>query len=109
LNLACRIPGKSEFKEMLLYFRVRLDELGVQLKLGRRIIPSDLRNAGFHTVVITIGVIPRILAIEGIDHAKVARYDDVLSGRRHIGHTVAIIGAGGIAFDTAEFLLTDTE
>ncbi len=109
LNLACRIPGKSEFKEMLRYFRVRLDELGVQLKLGRRIIPSDLRNAGFHTVVITTGVIPRIPAIEGIDHAKVARYDDVLSGRRHIGHTVAIIGAGGIAFDTAEFLLTDTE
>lgn len=109
LNLACRIPGKSEFKEMLRYFRVRLDELGVHIKMGKRVIPSDLRNAGFDTVVITTGVIPRIPAIDGIDHAKVARYDDVLSGRQHIGHAVAIIGAGGIAFDTAEFLLADPE
>ncbi|PBD22226.1 NADPH-dependent 2,4-dienoyl-CoA reductase, partial [Pseudomonas aeruginosa] len=32
-NLAKRIPGKEEFRETLRYFRVRLERLGVDLRL----------------------------------------------------------------------------
>jgi 2,4-dienoyl-CoA reductase (NADPH2) len=107
LNLARRIPGKSEFNETLRYFHVRLAELGVRIELGRRVTADDLRKAGFDAVVVATGVTARRPAIDGIDHAKVALYHEVLSGHRKIGERVAIIGAGGIAFDTAEYLLAD--
>jgi 2,4-dienoyl-CoA reductase (NADPH2) len=107
LNLARRIPGKSEFNETLRYFHVRLVELGVRIELGTRVAADDLRRSGFDAVVVATGVAARRPAIDGIDHAKVAFYDEVLSGHRKVGERVAIIGAGGIAFDTAEYLLAD--
>lgn len=109
LNLARRIPGKSEFNETLRYFQLRLAELGVPVALGRKVTAAELRAGGYDAVVVATGVAPRLPAIDGIDHPKVALYDDVLSGRRSIGQRVAIIGGGGIAFDTAEFLLGDHE
>ena len=52
---------------------------------------------------------PRQLEIPGIDHAKVLSYLDVLKERKPVGQRVAIIGAGGIGFDTAEFLSHEGE
>jgi 2,4-dienoyl-CoA reductase (NADPH2) len=101
-NLAKRIPGKEEFGETLRYFRARLSRLGVELALGRRAEALDL--AGFDDVVLATGIVPRVPALAGIDHAKVASYADVVSGRRVAGARVAIVGAGGIGFDVAELL-----
>ncbi|HET9339660.1 MAG TPA: NADPH-dependent 2,4-dienoyl-CoA reductase [Casimicrobiaceae bacterium] len=101
-NLAKRIPGKEEFGETLRYFRARLSRLGVELALGRRAEALDL--AGFDDVVLATGIVPRVPALPGIDHAKVASYADVVSGRRVAGARVAIVGAGGIGFDVAELL-----
>jgi 2,4-dienoyl-CoA reductase (NADPH2) len=109
LHLARRIPGKSEFNETLRYFEARLAELGVRIELGRRVTAADLREAGFGAVVVATGVAARKPAIDGIDHAKVAYYEEVLSGQRKVGERVAIIGAGGIAFDTAEYLLAEQD
>ena len=109
LNLARRIPGKSEFNETLRYFQARLAELGVAVALGRRVTAAELRAGGYDAVVVATGVTPRLPDIDGIDHPKVALYDEVLSGRRRVGARVALIGAGGIAFDTAEFLLGDAD
>jgi 2,4-dienoyl-CoA reductase (NADPH2) len=109
LNLARVVPGKSEFDEMLRYFRARLSDLDVRVEPGRRITADELRKMNFDEVVIATGVLPRVPALEGIDHPKVASYQDVLSGRKTMGRRVAIIGAGGIGFDTAEFLLAGRE
>ncbi|ANN78525.1 FAD-dependent oxidoreductase [Bordetella flabilis] len=109
LDLARRIPGKSEFNETLRYFHVRLAELGVRIELGRRATAAELQQGGFGAVVVATGVAARRPAIDGIDHGKVAYYDEVLSGRRKVGQRVAIIGAGGIAFDTAEYLLAEDD
>ncbi|EFV86229.1 2,4-dienoyl-CoA reductase [Achromobacter xylosoxidans C54] len=108
LNLARRIPGKSEFNETLRYFQVRLAELGVAVTLGCRVTAAELQAGGYDAVVVATGVIPRMPSIDGINHPKVALYDEVLSGRRRVGSRVALIGGGGIAFDTAEFLLGDS-
>ncbi|AWP86882.1 NADPH-dependent 2,4-dienoyl-CoA reductase [Bordetella bronchiseptica] len=107
LNLARRIPGKREFDETLRYFHGRLAELDIAVRLGTRVTADQLRQAQYEAVVVATGVTPRLPAIDGLDHPKVAFYDEVLSGRREIGQRVAIIGTGGIAFDTAEFLLGD--
>ncbi|HKP66063.1 MAG TPA: NADPH-dependent 2,4-dienoyl-CoA reductase, partial [Casimicrobiaceae bacterium] len=101
-NLARRIPGKEEFAETLRYFDRRLTALGVERRLSHVATAADLRDAD--TVVIATGVVPRQPAVEGIAHPRVASYIDVIEGRREVGSNVAIIGAGGIGFDVAEFL-----
>jgi len=101
-NLARRIPGKEEFGETLRYFRTRLKELQVEVQLNRRVGSADL--SGFDHVVVATGIKPRAPAIPGIDHAKVVRYIDLIEGRKSAGRKVAIVGAGGIGFDVAEYL-----
>jgi 2,4-dienoyl-CoA reductase (NADPH2) len=98
------VPGKEEFHETLRYFAARLDVLGVDVRLGVAATADTLVAGGFDHVVMATGVRPREPQIAGIDHPKVIRYPDLLSGRRVAGGRVAIIGAGGIGFDVATFL-----
>jgi 2,4-dienoyl-CoA reductase (NADPH2) len=109
LNLARVVPGKYEFDELLRYFRVRLQRLGVRLRLGVSADADELAAEAFDEVVLATGVTPRRPQLPGIGHAKVVSYADVLSGRTPAGERVAIVGAGGIGFDVAEFLLGDAE
>ena len=104
-NIAKQVPGKEEFVETLRYFGKQLQLTGVQVHLNRRVAAADLTAAGFRQVVLATGVRPRTPAIEGITHPKVLGYLDVLRDKRAVGQTVALIGAGGIGFDVAEYLL----
>jgi 2,4-dienoyl-CoA reductase (NADPH2) len=101
-NLAAQIPGKEEFTETLRYFRNALVDSGVSVRLGVRAGVDDI--AGFDEVVLATGVTPRIPEVPGIDHPKVVSYLDVLRDHVPVGGTVAIMGAGGIGFDVAEYL-----
>jgi 2,4-dienoyl-CoA reductase (NADPH2) len=103
LNLAKEVPGK-EFAETLRYFRTRLAQSGVRLKTGHRASADELARGSYDAVVLASGVRPRLPDIPGIAHPKVLRYDEVLSRAKTPGRRVAIIGAGGIGFDVAEFL-----
>jgi 2,4-dienoyl-CoA reductase (NADPH2) len=103
-NLAKRIPGKEEFNETLRYFAQRLQVLGVELRLNTRVTSAQLNAEKFDAVALATGIIPREPRIEGIDHAMVHSYADVISGKVQVGKRVALIGAGGIGFDVAEFL-----
>jgi 2,4-dienoyl-CoA reductase (NADPH2) len=102
-NLAKRIPGKEEFQETLRYFATRLRDTGVDVRLGQTVAAPDL--ADFDEVVVATGINARKANFPGADHAKALRYLDVLSGKVTPGKRVAIIGAGGIGFDVAEFLV----
>ncbi len=102
-NLAKKIPGKEEFFETLRYYRKQIEIHGVKLMLGIRASRADLK--GFDKIVIATGIKPRIPQILGIDHKKVVSYVDLISGRVKAEKKVAIIGAGGIGFDTAKFIL----
>jgi len=102
-----RIPGKEEFGETLRYFRRRLEVLEVRVELGRRVTREHLEQQDFDDVIVATGVLPRTPRIEGIGHAKVLSYLDVLRHDVPVGPRVAIIGAGGIGFDIGEFLLHD--
>ena len=102
-NYAKRIPGKEEFHETLRYFRHRLADAGVTLKLHTEADANALR--GYDDIVIATGITPRKVTFPGSDDPRVLSYLDVLAHDRPIGHRVAIIGAGGIGFDVAEFLV----
>jgi len=107
LNMAKVIPGKEEFHEMLKYFTRQIELLGVRVYLNNRVIAETLTAKNYDEVIIATGVTPRDPKIEGQDHPKVLSYIDVLRGRVPVGKRVAIVGAGGIGFDVAEFLLQD--
>jgi 2,4-dienoyl-CoA reductase (NADPH2) len=106
-NMAKRIPGKEEFHETLRYYRRELELAGVELRLGQIAAVADLVDGAFEEIVLATGVLPRVPAIPGLDHPKVLSYIDVLLQGRPVGQKVAIVGAGGIGFDVAEFLSHD--
>ncbi|MBH8333352.1 FAD-dependent oxidoreductase, partial [Pseudomonas aeruginosa] len=101
-NIAKQIPGKEEFHETLRYYRTMRDLHGVDLRLNTRVTTDDL--LAFDETILATGIAPRLPAIDGIDHPKVLSYLDVLRDKAPVGAKVAIIGCGGIGFDTAMFL-----
>lgn len=104
-NFAKQIPGKEEFHETLRYFAKRLEKCGVELYLGQRQSAESLLGGGFDEVILATGIRPRTPNIPGIEHAKVMSYLDVLRDHKPVGEKVAVIGAGGIGFDVAEYLV----
>ena len=110
LRLAARIPGKEDYAQALTSWRMRLFAAGVGVRLGTR--PSAQELQDFHDVVVATGVRPRVVDLPGFttDPAadgpgpRVISYADLLEGRAEPGETVAIIGAGGIGVDVAEYL-----
>lgn len=104
-NIAKQIPGKEEFFETLRYFGKQIELTGVKLQLNHRVSAAELIAGGYSDIVLATGVTPRTPPIDGINHAKVLGYLDVLRDKKPVGQHVALIGAGGIGFDTAEFLL----
>ncbi len=107
LNLAVRIPGKEEFHETLRYFKRQLELARVTVHLCAAISAPELLETGYDDIVVATGVAPRRVAIPGIDHPMVCAYPDALTGQNPAGGRVAVIGAGGIGFDVAEFLTHD--
>jgi 2,4-dienoyl-CoA reductase (NADPH2) len=105
LNMAATIPGKEEFHEMLKYFSTRIRKSGVNLQLSTRASEALLKGKGYEEIFLASGVLPRTPKIEGQDHPKVLSYVDVLAHKKPVGERVAIVGAGGIGFDVAEFLV----
>lgn len=103
-NMAKRIPGKEEFYETLRYFSRMIEKHGVNLHLNTTVSAADLLGQDYDGIVLATGVKPRTPNITGIDHEKVVSYIDVLANNSEVGKRVAIIGAGGIGFDVAEYL-----
>jgi 2,4-dienoyl-CoA reductase (NADPH2) len=101
-NIAKEIPGKEEFTETLRYYKRQMDIHKVQVHLNTLFNESLAEN--FAEIVIATGVLGRKAGIEGEEHAKVLTYTDVVLNKKTVGKKVAIIGAGGIGFDVAEFL-----
>ncbi|MEO8777832.1 MAG: NADPH-dependent 2,4-dienoyl-CoA reductase [Rhodanobacter sp.] len=104
-NYAKQIPGKEEFHETLRYFRHQLADLDVDIQLGQLADAASVRAGGFDEVVIATGVTPRPVSFPGSDDPRVLGYLDVLARHQPVGAKVAIIGAGGIGFDVAEYLV----
>ena len=106
-NVAMQVPGKEEFAQTLRYFARRLDITGVTVKLNHRVNREQLLAQGFDDIVLATGIVPRTPRIPGVERANVVSYLDVLQRKVVLGKRVAIVGAGGIGFDVAEFLLHD--
>jgi len=105
LNLAKQVPGKEEFRGLVDWYRTMIADAGITLTLGTKASADDLQR--FDEVVIATGVMPRDPGIPGQDGEQVLTYVDVLRGKAKVGKRVAVVGAGGIGFDVAEFLVQE--
>jgi 2,4-dienoyl-CoA reductase (NADPH2) len=105
LNMAKQVPGKEEFWGLVDYYRTMVGKVGITLQLGTTATEDMLRDQD--EIIIATGVAPRDPEIPGQDGPNVLSYIDVLRGKAEVGSKVAVIGAGGIGFDVAEYLVTD--
>jgi 2,4-dienoyl-CoA reductase (NADPH2) len=103
-NYAKQIPGKEEFHETLRYYGRMLELHAIKLHLNAEQTVESLSSGGFDEIILASGIVPRDIGLPGQDHPKVLSYLDVLRDHKAVGKHVAIIGAGGIGFDVAEYL-----
>ncbi|GAA6181647.1 NADPH-dependent 2,4-dienoyl-CoA reductase [Shimia sp. NS0008-38b] len=103
LNVAKQIPGKEEFWGLVDWYKVMIDDLGINVKLSTEATVDIL--SGYDDVIIATGIMPRDPGIPGQDRPEVLSYLDVLRDKKPVGQKVAVIGAGGIGFDVSEFLV----
>lgn len=103
-NMAKQIPGKEEFHETIRYFNKQIELSGTHLHLNTTVDIEFLASKGFDEIILATGVNARIPNIKGIKHSKALSYIDVLQHKKPVGQSVAIVGAGGIGFDVAEYL-----
>ncbi|HFA51972.1 MAG TPA: NADPH-dependent 2,4-dienoyl-CoA reductase [Bacteroidetes bacterium] len=106
-NMAKAVPGKEDYAETIRYYNRQIELTGVHLHLNTRATVELLMKEGFEEIILASGVTPRKLTFEGAGHPKVLDYAEVLYQKKEVGHRVAIIGAGGIGFDMAEYLAHD--
>lgn len=103
-NIAKQVPGKEEFQETLDYYQAQLERLNIDVHLNTKVSADTLLQQKYHEIILATGIVPRALDIPGSDHSKVLSYLDVILHKKPVGKKVAIIGAGGIGFDVAEYL-----
>ncbi|MDJ0313680.1 NADPH-dependent 2,4-dienoyl-CoA reductase [Arthrobacter sp. H35-D1] len=103
-NLAKQIPGKEEFHETIRYFNRQIQLRGIELRLNTLATAESLAAGNFDEVIMATGVLPRTPELDGVDHPSVLNYLDVLRDKKPVGTNVAILGAGGIGFDVAEYI-----
>jgi len=104
-NLARSIPGKEEFHETMRYFNNQLKVLGVKVITGTELTKELIDKLDYDAIVFSTGVRPFIPKLKGADLPHVFTYEEVITRKKIPKQRVAIIGAGGIGFDTSEFLL----
>ncbi|MEM9433564.1 MAG: NADPH-dependent 2,4-dienoyl-CoA reductase [Pseudomonadota bacterium] len=105
LNMAKMVPGKEEFHGLVAWFEAELAASEIELRLGTDATSQNLIE--FDEIIVATGVLPRDPEIDGQDASHVKSYIDVLRDKAPVGDKVVIIGAGGIGFDMAEYLVTE--
>lgn len=114
-DLARRIPGKEEFSETIRFYKTMIAKYGITLHLNSEIDTETLvrSKSDFDAVVVAAGVRPRVIPLlqsaRERGDPRVVAYDELLSGKVKPGNRVAVIGAGGIGFDVATFLLAPAD
>ncbi len=108
-NMAKVIPGKEDYAETIRYYNAMLVKYNVNVFLNTKVTHATLNEMSYDEIIIATGVLPRELTFDGQDHPSVLSYKDVLLDKKPVGQTVAIVGAGGIGFDIAEYLAHDPD
>ncbi len=104
-NLAGAVPGKEVYLETIRYYETMLRKHNVTVLKNSEFNTSEAKSKNFDEIIISTGVTPRKIDFEIKNEDKVLYYNNVLTKQKEVGEKVVIIGSGGIAVDTALFLL----
>ncbi len=104
-RIARNVPGKSEFTETIAYFAERMRRAGVEVRTRVRADAGHVADGRFDIAVVASGVRARTLDVEGADDPRVVSYQALLTGAARPGRRVVVVGAGGIGFDVAVYLV----
>ena len=103
LRLAAKVPGKEEISQTIVYFRHRLNHLGVNLVLKTAPDLHDL-SRGADAVIVATGVDPLVPALPGGHLPHVRLYPEAFAHPEELQGRLVILGGGGIGLDLALYL-----
>ncbi len=103
--LAAVPPHKGVFNSLLDYLIGRIQRLGIELELDRKITLSDVEEKNPDAVVIATGATELIPSIPGVDQGNVITSREVLQGYDNIKKRVLVIGGGAVGLEIAELLV----
>jgi len=103
LRLAYIPPNKSEFEKVLGYFEYIIEKLSIDLRLNTEVDEALIKQIKPDIVILAAGSKP-IIPEFAKDNPVVTTADEVLKGEI-TGRKVAVLGAGLVGLETAQYLL----
>jgi 2,4-dienoyl-CoA reductase-like NADH-dependent reductase (Old Yellow Enzyme family)/thioredoxin reductase len=106
LVFASRPPGRAELWEMVEYLLAELERLGVEIRLGKPVDETLVRELVVDTAVVASGANPRMPQLEGLFDSglELSTLLEVLAGQVVPGPRVVVLGSDQAAMVTADFL-----
>ena len=95
---------KQDYRRLLNYLSTQIRKLGVTIELGKEATPELVQAVKPDVVFIATGAAPIIPEIPGVEKGKVVTAVNVLLGKKEVGESVVIIGAGLVGCETALYL-----
>lgn len=105
MTLASRIPGKGEFFDVVMAYEQALRDLKVDIRLGQAFGAAEYCMRPWARVVLAVGSEPNAWAPETPGALRVLDFEQLLAGELPVEYPVVILGGGGVAVDTAKYLL----
>ncbi|MBP2367262.1 oxidoreductase [Pseudonocardia parietis] len=91
LAVAAKARMNHRYAEWIDWQRRRLDDLGVQVDLGRTATAEDVVAAGADVVVVATGARPRLPRAGGLDAPHVVTGEAALTGTAPVGRRVLVV------------------
>ncbi|MGN1413975.1 MAG: FAD-dependent oxidoreductase [Anaerovoracaceae bacterium] len=82
------------------YLIHQVNKRDIQIELNRRVVPDELKNMGFDTVVMAIGARPVIPPVKGLSEVAFKTAETIFGRESELGKKIVIIGGGEIGVET---------
>lgn len=105
IKYASALPYKEELGNIIIFYRSRLKELGVDIRYNLEVDRQTIADINPDAVVLATGAVPNIPPIEGVERPSVLRAQDFLENPiiEREG-PVAVVGGGSLGAEIAEML-----
>lgn len=106
LNLAEVPPRKQEIRRAVQNLERAISTEGVTLRLGEMATTQSILALAPDAVIVAVGALSFTPPIPGVDGPNVCDAWKILAGEQDVSGRVAVIGAGLVGCETAEYLAT---
>lgn len=104
LNIAMAPPNKSEMERLMEYYLKKLKRLNIEVRTGTAATVEIIKELNCDKVIIATGATEFMPKFNGMDNMKVVSAWEILSGKEELKGKIAVIGAGFVGIETAEYI-----